>query len=46
MTIVIPGERITALGPSSVTQVPKGARVVDGKSKFLIPGLWNTCTAH
>jgi len=41
MTIVISGERITALGPSSVTQVPKGARVVDGKSKFLIPGLWD-----
>jgi imidazolonepropionase-like amidohydrolase len=39
MTVVITGDRITALGPEAV--VPPGARVVDGQGRYLIPGLWD-----
>lgn len=40
-TVIIIGERITALGKASEVAVPKDARIVDGKGKFLIPGLWD-----
>jgi enamidase len=38
-TIVISGERITALGPSASTPVPAGAEVVDLSGHTVIPGL-------
>jgi imidazolonepropionase-like amidohydrolase len=38
-TVVIDGERIQAVGPSSAIAVPKGAKVIDGKGKWVIPGL-------
>jgi imidazolonepropionase-like amidohydrolase len=38
-TVVITGDRITALGPASSTLIPKQARIVDGSGKFLMPGL-------
>jgi hypothetical protein len=41
VTVVVTGTRISAIGPSSRTTVPKGARVVDGRNQFLIPGLWD-----
>lgn len=41
MTVVIEADRITALGKSRTVTVPRGARVVDGTGKFLIPGLWD-----
>jgi imidazolonepropionase-like amidohydrolase len=41
MTVVVTGERITAVGKSGEVRVPEGARVVDGKGKYLIPGLWD-----
>jgi imidazolonepropionase-like amidohydrolase len=37
-TVVITGNRITAVGPRASVAVPRGARVVDGKGKFLTPG--------
>jgi imidazolonepropionase-like amidohydrolase len=40
-TVVIRGNRIVAEGPSSSISVPAGARVIDGRGKFLIPGLWD-----
>jgi imidazolonepropionase-like amidohydrolase len=36
-TVIIEGNRITAIGPS--VQVPTGARVIDGAGKFLMPGM-------
>jgi imidazolonepropionase-like amidohydrolase len=39
-TVVVHGNRITALGPSATVPVPRGSRVVAGRGKFLIPGLW------
>lgn len=40
-TVVIRGNRITSEGPASSVRVPSGARVIDGRGKFLIPGLWD-----
>lgn len=40
-TVVIRGNRIVAEGPAASTAVPSGARVIDGRGKFLIPGLWD-----
>jgi imidazolonepropionase-like amidohydrolase len=40
-TVVIEGPRMKAVGDSSQLATPKGARIVDGTGKFLIPGLWD-----
>ena len=37
-TVLVEGERITALGPAPQIQVPAGAVRVDGRGKYLIPG--------
>src|SRR5688572_13478739 len=39
--VVVRGNRIVAVGPAASTSVPAGARVIDGRGKFLIPGLWD-----
>ena len=39
MTVVIVGDRITAVGKCSEVHVPLGAQVIDATQKFLIPGL-------
>src|SRR5689334_12810144 len=41
-TVVVRGERIAAVGPAGKVIIPRGARVVDGRGRFLIPGLWDT----
>ncbi|HUQ92359.1 MAG TPA: amidohydrolase family protein [Bryobacteraceae bacterium] len=39
-TVVIEGERIQSIGsPEHPVRTPRGARVIDGRGKFLIPGL-------
>lgn len=40
-TVVVRGTRIVAVGPAASTPVPKGVRTVDGRGKYLIPGLWD-----
>ena len=40
-TVVVDGDRITAAGPSATIQIPADARVVGGKGRFLMPGLWD-----
>jgi hypothetical protein len=37
-TVVIQGNRIVSVGKGGA---PRGARVIDGRGKFLIPGLWD-----
>lgn len=37
--IIIRGDRIVAVGPG--VQAPAGARVIDARGKFAIPGLWD-----
>jgi Amidohydrolase family len=41
MTVVITGKRITSIGAATNVVVPRGAKVVDGKGRYLIPGLWD-----
>jgi len=38
-TVVVRGGRIVVIGPSSQVKVPAGGLRVDGRGKFLIPGL-------
>lgn len=39
--VVVVGNRITAVGSASSAEIPKGAKVVDARGKYLIPGLWD-----
>jgi len=41
MTVVVQGNSIRQLGKSMDVPVPKGAKIVDGHGKYLIPGLWD-----
>ena len=38
-TVMIVGNRIQSVGPAHTTVVPTGARIIDGRGKWLIPGL-------
>ena len=38
-TVIIRGERIAAIGPSGKVQVPADATRIDGRGKFLMPGM-------
>jgi imidazolonepropionase-like amidohydrolase len=38
-TVVVRGEKIVSVGPTARTQVPAGATRIDGRGKFLMPGL-------
>ena len=40
-TVVIVGDRITAIGSAAQIKIEKTARVIDARGKFLIPGLWD-----
>src|SRR5947209_3368683 len=40
-TVVTEGPRITAVGPAASTAAPPRARILDGRGKWLIPGLWD-----
>ena len=37
-TVLVRGEYIAAIGPSAEMVIPRGARVIDGRGKFLVPG--------
>jgi imidazolonepropionase-like amidohydrolase len=37
LTVLVAGTRIRAVGPEGKIAVPRGARVIDGRDKFLIP---------
>ena len=41
MSVLISGERIAAAGPESRVKAPADTQVIDGRNKYLIPGLWN-----
>ncbi|MEO7660528.1 MAG: hypothetical protein ABIV48_13015, partial [Pyrinomonadaceae bacterium] len=42
MTIIVKGNRIAKIGKN--LKIPKDAKVVDAKGKFLMPGLWDNYT--
>ena len=41
LTVVVEQGRIAAIDESKKLKIPAGARVVDGRGKFLIPGFWD-----
>ncbi len=40
-TVIISGEKIADIRDSGITPAPMNARIVDGKGRYLIPGLWD-----
>lgn len=40
-TVVVEGQQIAVVGPAAGTPVPAGARVVEGRGRTLLPGLWD-----
>jgi imidazolonepropionase-like amidohydrolase len=38
-TVLVEGDRITAMGPAGTVRVPQGATVIDGGGRYLMPGL-------
>jgi imidazolonepropionase-like amidohydrolase len=43
VTVVTEGDRIAGIG---AVAIPRGATRIDGRGKFLIPGLWDMHTHH
>jgi len=41
MTVVVQGKEVLQIGKNKNLAVPKDAKVVDGRGKYLIPGLWD-----
>lgn len=41
MTVIVEGARITNVARSAGISIPKNARVIDARGKYLIPGLWD-----
>jgi len=42
VTVLIRGEEIARVGPAAAVRIPAGAHVVDGRGRYLIPGLIDT----
>jgi imidazolonepropionase-like amidohydrolase len=40
-TVLVRGTRIEVEGPAASTRIPLDARVINGRGKYLIPGLWD-----
>jgi imidazolonepropionase-like amidohydrolase len=40
-TVIVSGSRIVAVGPTAQVARPARASVVDGRGRYLIPGLWD-----
>ena len=41
MTVIVAGDRISAVGKTGKIKIPKDAEIIDAADKFLIPGLWD-----
>lgn len=40
-TVIVAGNRITAVAPAEEIRVPDDAKVIDASGGYLIPGLWD-----
>ena len=40
-TVIVRGNRIASVEAAARARVPSGARVIDGRGKFLVPGFWD-----
>lgn len=45
-TVVIEGDRITAVGPADDIDTPRGATVIDATGRTVIPGMWEMHGHH
>jgi cytosine/adenosine deaminase-related metal-dependent hydrolase len=41
VTVVVEGDRVAAISRPDRERIPAGATIVDGRGKYLIPGLWD-----
>ncbi len=41
LTVIVEDGLIRRIGPARTTRAPPGARLIDGRDRFLIPGLWD-----
>ncbi|MBY0420830.1 MAG: hypothetical protein K2Q06_00905, partial [Parvularculaceae bacterium] len=41
MSVLVDGAKIAAVGPAKKVKAPKGAVVIEGAGKTLVPGLWD-----
>ena len=41
-TVIIVGDRIKAIGEKRKVSIPAKAKIINGKGKYLIPGLWDS----
>ena len=41
VTVIVEGDRIRAIARSGRERIPAGATIVDGRDKYLIPGMWD-----
>jgi len=41
MRVAVAGDRIEQVAPADQYSIPRGARVVDARGKYVIPGLWD-----
>ena len=39
--MIVSGGRITAIGPTATTTIPRGMRTIDARGATIIPGLWD-----
>jgi len=44
MTVLVERGRISAVGPAQQLKLAKNTKIIDGRGKFLIPGLWDMHT--
>jgi len=41
MTVIVRGQKIAQLGKTDSVAIPKNAKVIEARGKYLIPGLWD-----
>jgi hypothetical protein len=41
VSVIVEGDRITAITRGGRERIPTGATIVDGRGKYLIPGMWD-----
>jgi imidazolonepropionase-like amidohydrolase len=41
MTVLVRGNHIETVGPHRRVKIPRGALIVDGRNRFVTPGLWD-----
>jgi imidazolonepropionase-like amidohydrolase len=41
VTIIVEGDRIVAINSGGPERMPAGATIVDGRGKYMIPGMWD-----